>query len=40
MFLFRLADRLHMRVSELEDWPESELLEWSIYLQIAGEPNT
>ncbi|KZL17866.1 hypothetical protein PsWM33_05140 [Pseudovibrio sp. WM33] len=29
-----------MRVSDLEDWPEPELLEWSIYLTIAGEPNT
>ncbi|KZL17532.1 hypothetical protein PsAD37_04026 [Pseudovibrio sp. Ad37] len=28
-----------MRVADLEDWPEPEILEWSIYLKIAGEPN-
>ncbi|KZL00439.1 hypothetical protein PsAD14_03824 [Pseudovibrio sp. Ad14] len=29
-----------MRVADLEDWPEPEILEWSIYLKIAGEPNS
>ena len=28
-----------MRVADLEEWPESELLEWSVYLKIAREPH-
>ncbi|KZL21118.1 hypothetical protein PsAD2_00402 [Pseudovibrio axinellae] len=29
-----------MRVCDLEDWPEPELLEWSIYLKVTGEAQS
>lgn len=36
MFLYRLADRLHKTVSELEQIPIEELIGWLAYLRIIS----
>ena len=32
--MFVMADKLGMRISEIEEWPMSELLEWADYEKI------
>jgi len=39
LFLFALADRLKMRVSDIEQWPEAEILEWHIFFEIQAEQS-